>query len=128
MKLKDVRIILSMEAADRNCMECDEQDVGSCYASDLISDLLTFQGPNPLLLTGLTNPQVIQSAEILDLVAICFVRGRRPRPETVALAEARGIPLFGTSLSMYESCGRLYANGVPPGVGKKAIADCQSPE
>ena len=97
MKLKDIMKILNMGAAGRNCAEIDERDVGSCYASDLISDLLTFQGLNPLLLTGLTNPQVIQSAEILDLVAICFVRGRRPRPETVALAEARGIPLFETS-------------------------------
>ena len=128
MKLKDVGKILNMEAAGRNCTEIDERDVDSCYASDLISDLLTFQGPNPLLLTGLTNPQVIRSAEILDLVAICFVRGRRPRPETVALAEARGIPLFETSLSMYESCGRLYANGVPPGVGKEGVVDCQAPE
>ena len=62
-------------------------------------------------MTGLTNKQVIRTAEILDFVAICFVRGKKPQPDTLKLAEEKELPLFVTDLTMYESCGRLYEKG-----------------
>ena len=77
-------------------------------------------------MTGLTNAQVIRTAQILDFVAICFVRGKKPQPETIALAAKEGIPLFVAPLSMYESCARLAAGGLPAGASKKVIADWQA--
>lgn len=127
MKLADVAKILGAEpawGADRRDLWCRE--VSSCHGSDLISDMLSFRGSASLLLTGLTNAQVIRTAEILDFVAICFVRGKEPQPETVTLAKEKDVPLLVSPLSMYESCGRLHAEGLSAGAGRKVIADWQT--
>lgn len=116
MKLGDVKKVVCAESAWN--AHGGDREVGSCHASDLLSDVLTFRGPDSLLLTGLTNAQVVRTAEISDFAAICFVRGKKPQPETVKLAEQKDIPLFVTPLSMYESCGRLWAAGLLAGAGK----------
>lgn len=79
---------------------------------DLMSDVLAFIKPHTLLLTGLTNPQVIRTAEMADIKAICFVRGKRPNEEVIQFAEEKGIPLLATTLRMFEACGRLHENGL----------------
>ncbi len=79
---------------------------------DLMSDVLAFIKSESLLLTGLTNIQVIRTAEVANIKAICFVRGKKPNEETVRLAKSKGIPLLVTQLPMYESCGQLYQKGL----------------
>ena len=81
--------------------------------ADLMSDVLAFTHAGTLLLTGLTNPQVVRTAEMAEIVAIVFVRGKLPPPETVALAEEKGIPLLASKYTMYEACGRLYRAQLP---------------
>ncbi len=80
--------------------------------ADLMSDVLAFTHAGTLLLTGLANPQVVRTAEMAGIKAIVFVRGKVPPPETVALAKEKGIPLLATRFTLYESCGRLYAQGL----------------
>ncbi|MFH1006140.1 MAG: hypothetical protein V1800_01395 [Candidatus Latescibacterota bacterium] len=80
--------------------------------SDLLSDVLAFTKAGTMLLTGLINPQVIRTAEMVDISAICFVRGKRPEQTTVDLAKEKRIPLLCTHLPMYESCGKLYGSGL----------------
>ncbi len=63
-------------------------------------------------MTGLTNPQVVRTAEMAGVQAIVFVRGKYPPPETISMAEARNIPLLASRYTMYETCGRLYAAGL----------------
>jgi hypothetical protein len=94
-------------------------EIVACHASDLMSDVLTVCGQNSLLLTGLTNAQVVRVAEVADIVAVCFVRGKMPQANVIQLAREREIPLLITSLSMYESCGHLYAKGLPGGIRSK---------
>lgn len=84
----------------------------SAFAADLMSDVLALARPGSLLLTGLTNPQVIRTSEVADVAAIVFVRGKRAQPETEQLAKEAEIPLFETPLTLFEACGRLYAAGV----------------
>jgi len=79
---------------------------------DLMSDVLAFIKSNSLLLTGLTNPQVIRTAEMADIKAVCFIRGKKPGKETVELAKSKNIPLLLTDLPMFEACGRLYKEGL----------------
>lgn len=80
--------------------------------ADLMSDVLAFTHVGTLLLSGLINPQVIRTAEMAGIVAIVFVRGKIPPPETIALAESMSIPLMATRHTLYESCGRLYSAGL----------------
>jgi hypothetical protein len=84
-------------------------------AADLMSDVLTRIKPGALLLTGLTTPQSIYTAEMADAVVVCYVRGKRPQEETLRLAEQKGLVLLSTDLPMYESCGRLYRQGLKGG-------------
>ena len=108
--LEDVKRILEAEVIA--CGELLQRDVVAACGSDLMSDVLAFVKSDCLLLTGLTNPQVVRTAEMADLGSICFVRGKKPDKQTVRLAEARNIPMLTTPLSMFESCGRLYREGV----------------
>jgi hypothetical protein len=75
--------------------------------------VLAFGQEGMLLLTGLTNPQVVRTAEMAGVVAVVFVRGKLPPLETVALAEQRSIPLLASKYTMFETCGRLYRAGLP---------------
>ena len=87
-------------------------EIQHCGASDLMSDVLSFMTPKALLLTGLVHPQCVRTAEMADLSAIVFVRGKTPGPEVISLAEELGIPLMASPYGMYELCGRLYKAGL----------------
>ena len=110
MKLAEMRRILE---ADLLCGEkLLLRDVVTVCGSDLLSDVLALTIQETLLLTGLTNVQVIRTADLSDLVGIVFVNGKRPGAELVSMAQQKGIPLFTTRLPMYEACGRLYQYGL----------------
>ena len=79
---------------------------------DLMSDVLAFVKPDSLLLTGITNPQSVRTAEMSDIKAICFVRDKKPDRETVELAKNKNIPLLLTPLPLFEACGKLYSEGL----------------
>jgi predicted transcriptional regulator len=90
-----------------------ETEVTSGGGADLMSDVLAFAQEGMLLMTGLTNPQVVRTAEMSGTSAIVFVRGKIPPPETIALAAQKGIPLLASQFTMFETCGRLYQAGLP---------------
>lgn len=87
--------------------------VSMACGADLMSDVLAFTHAGTLLMTGLTNPQVVRTAEMAGIVAIVFVRGKLPPPETIALAQDKDIPLLASKYTMYETCGRLHQTGLP---------------
>lgn len=91
-----------------------EIEVDYAFASDLMSDVLAFCFPGSLLLTGLTNIQIIRTAQMLDIPAIIFVRAKYPKEETIRLASENGIPLLVSPFSMYETCGLLHDLGLDP--------------
>ncbi len=107
MILEQIKDILEAEVLVGENLDFEVKMV--CGA-DLLSDVLAFTKSGSLLLTGLTHPQVIRTAEIAEVKAVCFVRGKRPPDETIELAKKRNLPLLCTSLLMYESCGRLYSH------------------
>lgn len=87
-------------------------DINTACGSDLLSDVLAFVKDQSLLLTGLVNTQVIRTAEMMDILAICFVRGKEPTDEIVALAKERNIVVLSTEYPMYVACGKLYQKGL----------------
>jgi predicted transcriptional regulator len=110
MTLEEIKRILKADViTDAKNLQMEIKMGCGC---DLMSDVLAFIKSESLLLTGLTNKQVVRTAEISDIKAICFVRGKRPDEEVTRLAESKGIPLLMTQLPLFESCGRLYKNGL----------------
>ncbi len=108
MKLKQIIKILEAELiTTRN----DNLDIKMGCGSDLMSDVLVHTKRDSMLLTGLTNIQVIYTASTAGLKAVCFVRGKKPPKETVELAKKKKIALLTTKLPMLESCGKLYKEG-----------------
>jgi Predicted transcriptional regulator containing CBS domains len=113
MTVKDVKEILD---ADVICgAEHLEKEVHTACGSDMMSDVLAFVKDQSVLLTGLCNPQVIRTAEMMDIVCIVFVRGKKPDEGMIELANERGIPLLSTSQRMFTACGILYEKGLSGG-------------
>ena len=113
MKLNEVRELLDAEVL------AGEGAVGSvevekAYASDLMSDVLAFSSPAALLITGLTNIHIFRTAQMLDIPAVVFVRGKKPDDKLLELAKEANMPILVTQMSMFESSGRLYGNGLAP--------------
>jgi hypothetical protein len=90
-------------------------EVVSACGADLMSDVMAFVKDRVLLLTGLVNPQVIRTAELLDIHCIIFVRGKAPSRDMIDMAEEADIILGGTKLPMFLACGKLYEAGMRTG-------------
>ena len=116
MKLRDIKNLLDCEVL--NGEDQLEIEVSYACACDLMSDVLAFAKEGSLLLTGLINPQVIRTAEMIDIVAVLFVRGKVPLKETSELAKEKGIPLLTTKYILFETCGRLFQAGIHGSVKK----------
>ena len=110
MNLREVRDILHAEVL------CGEElldtEVRSACGSDFMSDVLAYVKNQALLLTGLVNPQVVRTAEMMDMKCIVFVRGKQPDGGNQALAEDRQLVVMTTKERMYNACGLLYINGL----------------
>jgi len=113
MKLREVVEILDAEVlSGENSVH--NTDIENCYAADLMSDVLAFASPSVLLLTGLTNIQIFRTAQMLDITAIVFVRGKMPQDDLLKLAKESEMPILFTKSSMFDACGKLYSKGVLP--------------
>jgi predicted transcriptional regulator len=110
MRVEQVREILNATVL---CGEdCLEREILSACAADLMSDVLAFVKNEALLLTGLTNTQVIHTADMMDINCIVFVRGKRPSDEIIEYASKHDIILLNTPYKMYYASGKLYSAGL----------------
>ena len=116
MKLKKVAELLDAKVLSKNFDE--ETDVYAAWSCDLMSDVLAFVKEQAVLLTGLVNPQVVRTAEMMDMHCIVFVRGKRPHLDMIEMAEDRDMVMLCTDLEMFTSCGKLYSAGLRGGSGK----------
>lgn len=110
MKICEVRSILNAEVLCGD--DLMDKEVKYAFGSDLMSDVLAFVKRGTILLTGLTNQQVVRTAEMAELSAIVFVRGKKPEDYIVKLATENGIVLLLTRETMYTASGMLYSNGL----------------
>jgi predicted transcriptional regulator len=92
-----------------------DMEVASACGADLMSDVMAFVKDRVLLLTGLVNPQVIRTAELLDIRCVIFVRGKSPSRDMIDMAQEAEIILGGTKLPMFIACGKIYEAGLKTG-------------
>ena len=90
-----------------------EEAVDTACGSDLMSDVLAFVKENAVLITGLINPHVVRTSEMLDITCIVFSRGKLPSEEILEEAEESGITVMCTEMTTYTACGELYMHGLP---------------
>mgnify|MGYP003303665238 CR=1 FL=1 len=116
MKIYEIKEILN---ADVICgEEFMDREVSTACGSDMMSDVLAYVKEQAMLLSGLVNPQVIRTAEMMDMKCIVFVRGKKPDISMIDLAQERDIPLIGTDMEMFTACGKLYEAGLRGGSGR----------
>ena len=89
-----------------------DNEITCAFGSDLISDILMCTKEPTILLTGLTNPQIVRLSDMIDLQGIIFVRGKRPTPELIDMAQERDLPMISTAYTLYKSSGILYNEGL----------------
>ncbi len=113
MLLSEVADILNAKVlTGQTREELDQVEVLMACGSDLMSDVLAFVKTQGLLLTGLINQQVIRTAEMMDMKAICFVRGKTPDESVIELAKDRDIVILSSNHTLYVACGKLYNEGL----------------
>lgn len=113
MTARDVQAILGARVLTGE--EFLDREVRSACGSDMMSDVLAFSKDHSILLTGLCNPQVIRTAEMLDIVCIIFVRGKKPDETILEMARERDLVVLETGHRMFSACGMLYAAGLHGG-------------
>lgn len=113
MTISDVRTILNAEIIC--CSELSSKEVHTACGSDMMSDVLAFVKDQSVLLTGLCNPQVIRTAEMMDIICIVLVRGKTPDENMINMASERDIVLMTTDERMFTACGKLYERGLHGG-------------
>ena len=96
MKVRDVVQILKADVLVEGDLDTE---VRTACGSDMMSDVLAFVKDQSVLLTGLTNPQVVRTAEMMD----------------IELAQEKGITVLKTPYRMFTACGLLYTNGLSGG-------------
>ena len=86
--------------------------VHTACCSDLMSDVLAFVDEKTVLITGLTNPHVVRTSEMLDLKCIVFARGKIPTDDILESADEQGLVVLATKQTAFSTCGILYQMGM----------------
>ena len=122
MLLSDIKTILNAKVLTGETEDIFKNtEIHTACGCDLMSDVLAFVKDQSLLLTGLINSQVIRTAEMMDIAAVCFVRGKIPPDDVIELAKEKGIILIKTDFPLYLACGMLYKEGLGGFLGEKTL-------
>ncbi len=110
MKISEIIKLVNARLVAGNGNE--DKFLEKAFSSDLMSDVLTLDDENMLLITGLANLQLIRTAEMADIHAVLLARGKKATPEMVDLANENGLILMETPYSIYKTSGILFSNGL----------------
>lgn len=110
MVIKEIQSLLDADVLYGK--EFLDEEVHFAFSSDMMSDVLAYAEEQSVLITSLCNPQVVRTAEMLDILCIVFVRGKVPDQHILELAEEKKIVVLCTYQGMFTTCGILYSNGL----------------
>ncbi len=79
-------------------------EIHEAAVSELMSDVLTMEHDNLLLITGLCTDQAIRTADIMGAVAVIITQGKQVSAGMIRIAEESGIALFRTDLQNFNVC------------------------
>ncbi len=113
MTISEISKILDAKVLTKDT-DLSKEIHGAC-GSDMMSDVLAYVKDQGILVTGLNNPQVVRTADMMDILCILFVRGKVPDEMILNLAQDRDIAVLCTEHTMFTACGLLYAEGLRGG-------------
>ncbi len=110
MTLREIRDLLDCEII---CGDDQlDAEVSTCFAADLMSDVLAFSRSGALLVTGLASIQSVHTADVADMRAILYIHDKRPADAVADVARQKQLPLLTTRRFMFETCGVLFRGGL----------------
>jgi predicted transcriptional regulator len=112
MTIKDIS-----ERIEGNVLCCKDKEsnkVEYAFSSDLMSDVLTVEKENLVLITGLTNLQTVRTSEMSDINCIIIARDKKVNNEIVSLAKENNIVIIESPYSVFRISGELYKAGIKP--------------
>lgn len=97
---------------------CNEErkslEVEYAFSSDLMSDVLTVEKENMVLITGLSNLQAIRTSEMSNINCIIFARDKKVNSDIISLAKENDMVLIESPYSVFRISGELYKAGIKP--------------
>jgi predicted transcriptional regulator len=104
VKSFDLKVECSKNSLDR--------EIEGGYAGDLLSDVMAHSKKGDIWITLQGHPNIVAVAMLKELAGIIIINGRNPEQETIKKAEAEGMPIMTSNLSMFELVGKLSESGV----------------
>ena len=112
MNIQEIRALTNASLVTGNTAHTGE--ILRAYSSDLMSDVLTLDTDQLLLISGLANVQLIRTAEMADITVILLVRGKKTTPEMIDMADKAGLVILESPFSLFRASGVLFTNGLCP--------------
>jgi hypothetical protein len=94
----------------------EDVEIKRFYAGDKMSDLLEQATEETLLVTTLSNMQLLRVAGLMDVPGICLLNDVVPGPELLKSSIEHGTAILVSKFGMSETC--EYLNRFLPGKGK----------
>ncbi len=92
--------------------EVYDREIEGVFISDMVSDAMAYAKAANLWITTQTHKNVIAAANLVDVAAIIFPRGKKTTQEVLDLAAKVEMTLFATDLDTYALAVKLYEAGV----------------
>ncbi|MGM0498539.1 MAG: DRTGG domain-containing protein [Bacteroidota bacterium] len=111
MNISEIARLINGEILTGNA---ENGNLTKAFSSDLMSDVLTLETENTILITGLANLQAIRTAEMSDIDCIIFARNKKVTEDMVNLAKENNMIVIRTPCSVFKTSGMLYNAGIEP--------------
>ncbi len=89
-----------------------DKEINGVFISDMVSDIVAGAKPGNLLITIQTHKNLIATANLVDISAVIFVRGKSPMQDVVSLADRAEITLFKTDMDAWKLAIKLHELGI----------------
>ena len=92
--------------------EYKDREIEGVYISDMVSDIITGAKANGILVTLQTHKSLIAAANLVDVAAVVFVRGKKPAEDVIELAQKADIALFAAEVDTWSFAVKLIEIGI----------------
>ncbi|HNT70248.1 MAG TPA: DRTGG domain-containing protein [Bacteroidales bacterium] len=107
-------IAKAIEGTVYTCKEYLDNEVEYGFSSDLMSDVLTIDREDVILITGLNNIQTIRTCELAEIKYVIYARNKMINTDIIKLANENKILVIQSPYSVFKVSGILYNLGVKP--------------